>query len=205
VIPRLPAGGDRRPAGPAPTAARDAQARPRGWALVGAFLAFSVTGLFGALAPTLLGALAGDVSVRISAAVVASVFLAGAVAPQVVPARAVGIRAGAAILVGGVALVPVATVAGILGLFVAGGLVSGSGAGIVFSASLRAALADAAPAARPRASTLVFAAAYAGLAVPVVGIGMLLGVLPAAAAAVLFAVAMGAGALVLWRTAPRAA
>ncbi|MBF4631132.1 MFS transporter [Clavibacter michiganensis subsp. phaseoli] len=205
VIPRLPAGGSSRPAGSAPAATRDVLARPRGWALVGAFLAFSVTGLFGALAPTLLGALAGDVSVRISAAVVASVFLAGAVAPQVVPAGAVGIRGGAVILVGGVALVAVATAAGILGLFVAGGLVSGSGAGIVFSASLRAALADAAPAGRPRASTLVFAAAYAGLAVPVVGIGMLLGVLPAAAAAVLFAVAMGAGALVLWRTAPRAA
>ncbi|RIJ49635.1 MFS transporter, partial [Clavibacter phaseoli] len=178
-----------------------ALARPRGWALVGAFLAFSVTGLFGALAPTLLGALGGDVSMRISAAVVASVFLAGALAPQVVPAGAVGIRGGAVILVGGVALVAVATAAGVLGLFVAGGLVSGAGAGIVFSASLRAALADAAPAARPRASTFVFAAAYAGLAVPVVGIGMLLGALPAAAAAALFAVAMGAGALVLWRTA----
>ena len=203
VIPRLPA-----PAG-APAAPDTAPApsadRPAAWTLLGAFLAFSVTGLFGALAPTLLGAMSGDVPVPVSGLVVASVFLAGAVAPQVVRGRAAGIGAGTVTLVGGLVLVAAATTAGAIGLFVAAGALSGAGAGIVFSASLRSALRSADAAGRPRAATLVFTAAYAGLAVPVVGVGLLLTAAPSALAAWLFAAAIAVGAVALRRAAPRRA
>ena len=207
VIPRLPAPAAApvaaraapRAAAPAPA---PAPRRPAGWILLGAFLAFSVTGLFGALAPTLLAAMSGDVPVPVSGLVVASVFLAGAMAPQVVRGRAAGIWAGTATLVVGLVLVAGATTVGVIGLFVAAGVLSGAGAGIVFSASLRSALRSTDAATRPRASTLVFTAAYAGLAVPVVGVGLLLTAAPPALAAWLFAAAIAVGAVALRRAAP---
>ncbi|QIS38036.1 MFS transporter [Clavibacter capsici] len=201
VIPPLPAPS----APPAGSAEAARPARPAGWTLLGAFLAFSVTGLFGALAPTLLAAMSGDVPVPVSGLVVASVFLAGAVAPQVVRGRAAGIAAGTATLVAGLVLVAAATTAGAIGLFVTAGALSGAGAGIVFSAALRSALRSADAATRPRASTLVFTAAYAGLAVPVVGVGLLLTAAAPAAAAWLFAAAIAVGAVALRRAAPRGA
>jgi hypothetical protein len=201
VIPPLPVSARESPGSPA-AAPPD---RPEGWILLGAFLAFSVTGLFGALAPTLLAAMSGAVPVPVSGSVVASVFLAGAVAPQVVRGRAAGIRAGTAALTVGLVLVAAATTAGLIGLFVVAGTLSGAGAGVVFSAALRAALGAANAATRPRASTLVFTAAYAGLAVPVVGVGVLLTVAPPALAAWLFAAAIATGAVVLRRASPRRA
>jgi hypothetical protein len=73
-------------------------------------------------------------------------------------------------------------------LFVAGGLLAGGGAGLLFKAALGRTAAMVAPQERAEALALVFLVAYTGLVVPVLAVGVGLVYLPASMVLGVFAV-----------------
>lgn len=140
-----------------------------------AFAAFSVLGLFTSLAPIFV---AGQLHItsRAVAGVVVFLTFAAAAAAQIA-VRSLSVRGqialGAVLLVLGIATlaVVVVTVGGIA-VFVAGGIVSGAGAGTLFKAALAVAGALAPAANRGEVLAGIFLLGYVGLTVPVVGIGV---------------------------------
>jgi hypothetical protein len=64
-----------------------------------------------------------------------------------------------------------AGVAGSLVLFVAGGVLSGAGAGLLFKGAMGSAIRLADPAAKGEAAAGIFLAGYLGLTVPIMGLG----------------------------------
>jgi MFS transporter len=163
-----------------------------------AFAAFSVLGLFTSLAPIFV---AGQLHItsRATAGVVVFLTFAAAAAAQIA-VRALGVRGqialGAVLLVVGIATlaVVVVTVGGIA-FFVAGGIVSGAGAGTLFKAALAVAGTLAPAANRGEVLAGIFLLGYVGLTVPVVGIGVATLTVSLAAALVGFAVVIIAIAL----------
>lgn len=164
-----------------------------------AFASFAVTGFYGGLAPEALEAVSGPPGPLAAGAAIASVFLAGAAAPRVLSVQRPSTR------VVGCAAVALGTVAAVVSLradlpqlLFAAAPVAGAGSGLLFASAVAAA-ARAAPAARATAARTVFVAAYAGLAVPVLGVGLLLQVVPLSTAvlphAALVLLLLGAG---LW-------
>jgi hypothetical protein len=73
--------------------------------------------------------------------------------------------AGLVVLVAGMA-------AANLGLFLAGGIIAGAGAGVLFKTAVGSVAAMAAPAGRGEALAGIFLIAYLGLTVPVIAIGL---------------------------------
>ncbi|MDQ1513597.1 MAG: hypothetical protein QOC59_1439 [Microbacteriaceae bacterium] len=151
-----------------------------GAAGVAVFAAFGVFGLFSAVAPSVLAKEFGVTSPLASGAVAFGVLTAGALAQLAVlrtPVRPQLVAAVGASVVG-LAALGTAVVAGLLPLFVLGGIVAGAGAGLVFRACLAVAAALA-PADR-RGETLagLFLAGYLGLIVPVLGVGAALAAFP---------------------------
>lgn len=140
-----------------------------------AFAAFAVLGLFTSLVPNVVAGQLHVTSTAVAGAVVFVTFAAGAVAPilfrMLSPRSKIGI--GSILLVAGIALLTlVVVVSGGLALFFVGGIVSGLGAGLVFTAALAIAAGLAAPENRGEVLAGIFLASYLGLAVPVVGIGV---------------------------------
>ncbi|MDQ1531843.1 MAG: hypothetical protein QOE37_1948 [Microbacteriaceae bacterium] len=151
-----------------------------GAAGVAVFAAFGVFGLFSAVAPSVLAKQFGVTSPLASGAVAFGVLTAGAVAQLAflkAPIRPQLVAAVGATVVG-LAALGTAVVAGLLPLFVIGGLVAGGGAGLVFRACLGVAGALAPPDRRGETLAGLFLAAYLGLIVPVLGVGAALTVLP---------------------------
>jgi MFS family permease len=151
-----------------------------GAAGVAVFAAFGVFGLFSAVAPSVLAKEFAVTSPLASGAVAFGVLTAGALAQLAVlrtPVRPQLVAAVGASVVG-LAALGTAVVAGLLPLFVLGGIVAGAGAGLVFRACLAVA-AGLAPADR-RGETLagLFLAGYLGLIVPVLGVGAALAAFP---------------------------
>ncbi len=158
-----------------------AGARRAYWAAgLGAFAAFSVTGLFGSVAPAFLARMLGGVDPLVAGTVSFAVFGAGAAA-QVVFAR-LAIRRqlvlGVSAMVAGLGVLGVADLAGSVAGFVLGGVIAGAGVGLVFRGALVAAgsLGDAR--ARSEITSGIFLLAFAGLSVPPLVIGAALLVLP---------------------------
>jgi predicted MFS family arabinose efflux permease len=153
-------------------------ARARGVFLLAAgttFAAFAVLGLFTSLVPVVVAGQLHITSPVVSGSVVFVTFTAGAVAQILLrampPRRKTGV--GAALLTTGIALVTVVVVtSGGLPLFFVGGLVSGAGAGLLFTAALVTAGGLAAPEHRGEVLAGIFLVGYVGLTVPVVGIGV---------------------------------
>jgi MFS family permease len=182
-----------------------------GAAGVAVFASFGVFGLFSAVAPSVLAKEFGATSPLASGAVAFGVLSAGALAQLAVlrvPVRPQLVAAVAA-SVGGLAALGIAVVAGLLPLFVTGGLVAGAGAGLVFRACLAVA-AGLAPADR-RGETLagLFLAGYLGLIVPVLGVGAALAAFPPVPVLAAFDTAVAAlvlvtGMLLLRRSRPAA-
>ncbi|WAP60045.1 MFS transporter [Streptomyces sp. S465] len=136
--------------------------------------ALAVFGLFTSLAPGFIAstlhqdspAVAGATVFAVFAAAVLGQILAGALRPTA--RRGVGVAAEAA----GCAAVAVGMVRADAALFIAGGIVAGAGAGTLFKAAV-ALVAHAAPAgARAEALTAFFLAAYTGLVVTSLGLGV---------------------------------
>lgn len=136
---------------------------------LGAFAAFMTTGLFGSVSSILLGDLGVHDASR-TGAFAAAVFLAGAVGVVALAPRA-SLPVVAGVLAVGLLAVGVSVATGSTPVLIAAAVVSGTSAGALFARSLRAAVA-AAPGRVFEQTVAVFLCAYAGLAVPVLGFGI---------------------------------
>jgi hypothetical protein len=155
-----------------------------------AFGAFSVFGLFSSLAPVLLAGRLGITDRAVSGLVVALVFGSAAVSQLLVgrvgATRQLGV--GTTLMIVGLAGVTVSLLASSLALVIAGGVLAGAGAGILFKASLAAAGRLASPAHRGETLAGIFLAGYLGLVVPVLGIGIAVLSIPQSIAVLGFAI-----------------
>ena len=146
-------------------------------AAAAAFSAFSLLGLFSALAPTFLATVLHEHSHAIAGAVVFLLFAAGTVA-QLLASRfsSRGVMlAGLALLLAGLALIVAGLAQAALGEFLAGTVVAGVAVGAVFLGSLATANRLAPPGRRGQVISAYFVACYCGLTMPVIGVGVLAG------------------------------
>ncbi|MGV9558312.1 MFS transporter [Streptomyces sp. NPDC003522] len=146
-----------------------------GPAAIASFAGFALFGVFTSVSPAFLARSLDVTDHAVSGLVVALAFFAST-AGQLVVGR-VGVRRslplGCAALLAGLALLAGALRWDLLALVVSSAVVGGAGQGLAFRAALSA-VAAASPAGRRAAviSTL-FVVAYAGISVPVIGVGVL--------------------------------
>ncbi|TNC18824.1 MFS transporter [Amycolatopsis alkalitolerans] len=150
-------------------------ARGRFYAAGAAALAqFAVFGLFTSLAPAFLANVLHQHSHALAGVTAFAVFAAGATG-QILLARA-GLRRqlgyGLGFLVVGIVALTVAVQLPSLALFLVGGVLAGGGAGAAFKGCVSIVLSVAPPEGRGEALAGLFLAAYVGLAVPVVALGL---------------------------------
>ena len=146
-------------------------------AAAGAAITFAIFGLITSLAPSFLAgtlhqpsrALAGAVSFAMFAAAAVAQTLTGARPPQQLLARAIP-----ALLTGiGLLTLAVWLPTPSFGLFLAGDLVAGAGAGLMFKGAIGSVSEISLPEHRAEALAGLYLAAYLGLAGPVIGLGAL--------------------------------
>jgi len=152
-----------------------ASSRPRYLLLgLGAFLSFTLFGLFTSVAPKILGASLGVTSPAVSGAVAAAVFAVAVVAQLALgrarPARQ--LTTGLILLALGFVLLLIAGLTSGLAVFVAGAVVGGAGAGALFKSVMVSARAMAEDGAKGEALAGMFLAAYLGMALPVIGLAV---------------------------------
>ncbi|MEQ0560161.1 MFS transporter [Amycolatopsis sp. NEAU-NG30] len=149
-------------------------------AATGAFAAFALSGLFMALAPTLLAHALHEPS-RLLAGLAPFTMLGSAALAQVVFAR-VGtrpqLRSGYTLMGTGLILLATSAFAASLPLFFGASVLAGAGFGLGFRASVAAVAALADDLTRGEVLAALFLAAYAGLVLPVLLIGLALVVAP---------------------------
>jgi MFS family permease len=141
---------------------------------VAAFAAFSLLGLFAALAPTFLGNVLHENSHAVQGGVVFLLLAIGTVT-QVLLARFNSRRvvlAGLPLFLAALALIVAALSQASLALFLAGTVVGGVAVGAVFLGSLATANRLAPPGQRGQVISTYFVACYIGLIIPVVGVGV---------------------------------
>ncbi|MFD7614738.1 MFS transporter [Streptomyces sp. NPDC059828] len=175
-------------------------------AAAAAFAGFALLGLFTAVAPSFAAQTLGVHNLAVSGAVVFSVFLASTLG-QALTGKFGARRAlpvGCAVLIVGLLLVASSLIAASLPLLVMGALCGGTGQGLAFRGALT--LVGGAAPADQRGGTIsaFFVVAYAGISVPVVGVGamaMWLGLRDAGLVftACVAVLAACAGAYALWR------
>ena len=136
--------------------------------------AFALFGLFTSLAPGVISGLLHDPSHALAGAAAFAVFGAAAVAQLALSRAAVRqqLILGLTALVAGLAVITVAVWLPSLALLLAGGVVAGAGAGTAFRGTVSTVIAITPPHARGEGLAGLFLAAYAGLAVPVVALGL---------------------------------
>jgi MFS family permease len=136
--------------------------------------AFAVFGVFNSLVPSFLAGTLHNTSHIVAGAAAFAPFAAAAVA-QIVQAQTDSLtllrRAVPAIVVG-LAMFAGAMWANSLVLFLAGGVVTGVGAGMVFKGALVVTVSTAPAGARAEVLAGYFLGAYVGLSVPVIGLGL---------------------------------
>jgi MFS family permease len=138
------------------------------------FAAFSLLGLFAALAPTFLGSVLHENSHAVQGGVVFLLLAVGTVS-QLALARFSSRRVvlgGLGLLLAALALIVAALAQAQLALFLTGTVVGGAAIGAVFLGSLATANRLAPPGERGRVISAFFVACYAGLIIPVVGVGV---------------------------------
>jgi MFS family permease len=141
---------------------------------VAGFAAFSLLGLFTALAPSFLGDVLQVRSHAVGGAVVFAMF-GTATATQLVLARfpsRIVIVCGLMVFLAGLALVVAALSQASMALFLAGTIVSGVAVGAVFIGSLSTANRLAPAEIRGQVVSTYFVFAYVGLTIPVIGVGI---------------------------------
>lgn len=168
-----------------------AEHRPAFYAASAAAAAeFALFGLFTSLSPGFIAGTLHDPSHALAGAATFAVFGAGALA-QIVVSRAPlrrQLASGLLALVLGLALITAAFWLASLALLLIGGIVAGGGAGAAFKGSVSTVLGMARPEARGEALAGLFLAAYVGLAVPVLALGLATQLLSARVAVLGFAV-----------------
>ncbi|WP_182346813.1 MFS transporter [Tomitella gaofuii] len=163
-----------------------------------AFAAFAVLGLFTSLAPSFISDQL-HYSAPLVAGTVVLVTFASAAGLQIGVRRlslTAGVVTGVALYVAGFAAIITAVSTATLALFLIGGALAGGAAGILFSTAISAAGEAAMVGHRGEALAGIFLSAYAGLAVPVVGLGAATLVLSMLAALSAFSVAVVAIAII---------
>jgi MFS family permease len=146
-------------------------------AAAAAFSAFSLLGLFSALAPTFLGSVMHEHSHAIQGAVVFLLFAAGTLT-QLLASRFSSrpvVMTGLVLLLAGLALIVAALAAPSIVLFLTGTAVAGAAVGAVFLGSLATANRLAPPGRRGQVISAYFVACYCGLVIPVIGVGVAAG------------------------------
>jgi hypothetical protein len=140
---------------------------------IAAFVAFSILGLFTSVAPGFIAGTLGHSSPLLAGSVTFVVFGASAVAQIVVStlpaARQVSL--GLPLMAAGVLVVTAGVWWPNLAVFVIGGVIAGSGVGVLFKGAVGTVVGLSRPEARGEALAGLFLAAYCGLVVPVLGIG----------------------------------
>jgi MFS family permease len=178
-------------------------------AAVGGLIAFAAFGLFTSLAPTFLAETLGDTSRALAGAAVFAVFASAAVVQSLLGTRSARtlMLAGTVLLPLGLAFVTVAVwlPSPSLALFLAGGIVTGAGAGLLFKAMLSDVIELAPPESRAEALAGFFLASYIGLSVPVIGVGVATDLVPARDALLGFAALTLVGTLAVAASAVRPA
>src|SRR5712691_2740683 len=136
--------------------------------------AFALFGLFTSLAPGFIAETLGDGSHALAGLATFVVFGAAALAQVAVSRAATSrqLRIGLTALIPGLALVTIAVWLPSLTLFLLGGALAGAGAGAAFKGSVSTVIAIAPPTRRGETLAGLFLAAYFGIAVPVLGLGL---------------------------------
>ncbi|MFF1818768.1 MFS transporter [Kribbella sp. NPDC058245] len=182
---------EERPAYRPQRVALPSAARPLFFAsAIGAFAAFSIFGLFTSLAPTFLAGVLHQPSRILAGVVTFAVFIAGA-GSQVVFVRMERrnqLRLGLVFMSVGLIGIAVGGLIPSLALFVIGGVIAGAGVGLVFRGAVATAASLADAGSRGEVLAALFLIAYAGLALPVLAIGLGIALLPAATALLIFSV-----------------
>jgi MFS family permease len=139
-----------------------------------AVAAFALFGLFTSLAPDVLAVTLHIRSHALAGFATFAVFGAAALAQIAVSRMALRrqLGLGLAALAAGLVLVTVAVWLPSLALLLIGGALAGGGAGAAFKGSISTVISIAPPQARGEALAGLFLAAYLGLAVPVLGLGL---------------------------------
>ena len=143
-------------------------------AAAAAFSAFSLLGLFSALAPTFLGSVMHEHNHAVQGGVVFLMFAVGTLT-QLLAVRFSSRRvvlAGLGLFLAGLGLIVAALFQASVVLFLAGTVVAGVAVGAVFLGSLATANRLAPPGRRGQAVSTYFVACYCGLVIPVVGVGV---------------------------------
>ncbi len=152
------------------------QARGRFFAAAfGAAITFAVFGLLTSLAPTFLTRTLHQPSHALAGALTFTAFATAALAQTIAGSRTTQQLLAVAIpaLLAGLALLTIAVwlPAPSLGMFLAGDLVIGAGAGLMFKGAIATVSNISSPEHRAEALAGIFLAAYLGLAGPVIGLG----------------------------------
>jgi MFS family permease len=165
-----------------------------GAAALGAAVTFTILGMFSALVPSFLATALHEHSHAVAGSVASVVFLASAAAQLVNrDTRRSPLTSAVAIAVAGLTVLTIGTWAGQLTVFVSGAVVTGVGAGLVFKTLLAAVVAVSPESSRGEVLASFFLAAYVGLAVPVVALGILAEFVSTSTLMTIFAVAASAG------------
>ena len=142
---------------------------------VAAFAAFALLGLFSSLVPGFIAGQLHQGSHAVQGAVVFGIFAVGTVT-QVALSRFSGPRlvlAGLGLFLAALGLIAAALACSGIALFVAGTVAGGVAVGAIFLGSLGTANRLAPAGRRGQAISAFFVACYAGLSIPVVGVGVL--------------------------------
>ena len=141
---------------------------------VAGFAAFSLLGLFAGLAPTFVASVLHEPNHAVQGAVVFGLLAVGTVTQLVLSrfgSRRV-VMAGLGLFLAALTLIVVALAAASMALFLAGTVVGGVAVGAVFLGSLATANRLAPPGQRGQTVSTFFVLCYAGLIIPVVGVGV---------------------------------
>jgi MFS family permease len=163
-------------------------------AAVAGFAAFALLGLFSSLVPGFIGGVLHQGSHAVQGAVVFGMFAVGTVT-QVASfrfSRRRVVLAGLGLFLVALALIVAALAEAAMALFLAGTVVGGVAVGAIFLGSLATANRLAPPERRGQAISAFFVACYAGLIIPVVGVGVLSGFTGTFTAVLAFSVLLAA-------------
>ena len=168
-------------------------------AAIGAAIAFALFGLVTSLAPSFLAGTLHHPSHALAGAVSFAMFASAAMAQALTASRSAQHLLAAAVpaLLAGIALLTLALwlAQPSLATFVAGDLITGAGAGLMFKGAIGIVAEISVPERRAEALAGVFLAAYLGLAGPVIALGALTQIASARVSVLAFAVPLALGVL----------
>jgi MFS family permease len=157
-----------------------------------AFVGFAMFGFFTSLAPTFISGQLGITS-HMVAGVVAFVVFASSAAFQVLSSRwrrTAQFAVGLTLLAAGLALVTAAITVASLPVLIAGGIVAGSGVGVIFKSAIGTVIAISPPDTRGEALAGLFLVSYVGMALPVVLLGLIMQTVPLVPSVMMFGAVM---------------